>query len=127
MDMIWDFAPQFWDGLNDTAGVIVDESPDVGFQMVAFNVRGDRGEKLGLETAAWDDINVVYAMGNALDRDKFIERAFQGRAIPGYGPIPPGEKFYFRDLSGVSTRAFDPELAQKLIKEAGWEDGLEGE
>ena len=125
VDMIYGFAPQFWDQLEETPGIIVDSAPDVGFQMLAFNVRGDRGDKIGIVDAPWDDINVVYAMGKALDRDKYIERAFQGRAIPSYGPIPPGEKFYFRDLSSTSRRTFDLDEAKRLMKEAGYEDGFE--
>ena len=125
VDMIYGFAPQFWDQLDETPSVIVDTTPDVGFQMLAFNMRGDREEKIGMAEAPWDDINVVYAVGRALDRDAYIERAFQGRAIPSYGPIPPGQKFYFRDLGDTSRRKFDPESAKQLMSEAGLEDGFE--
>ncbi len=125
VDIIYDFAPQFWDQLEDNPDIVVDTTPDVGFQMVAFNVRGDRGEVIGKPTAPWDDINVVYAMGNALDRDAYIARAFQGRAIPSYGPIPPGEKFYFKDLAPTSRRTFDLAKAKKLMADAGYADGFE--
>ena len=125
VDMIYGFATQFWDQLNDSSDIMVDTTPDVGFQMLALNVRGDREEKLGIAEAPWDDINVVYALGRAFDRDKFIERAFQGRAIPSYGPIPPGQKYYFRDLSANSRRAYDPDSARELMKAAGYEDGFE--
>ena len=60
VDMIYGFAPQFWDQLEDTPNVVVDTTPDVGFQMLAFNMRGDREEKIGMAEAPWDDINVVY-------------------------------------------------------------------
>ena len=125
VDMIYDFPPQFWDQLEDTDNVIVDPTPDVGFQMLAFNMRGDREEKIGMAEAPWDDINVVYAVGRALDRQAYIDRAFQGRAIPSYGPIPPGEVFFFRDLGPTSRRKFDPESAKQLMAEAGLEDGFE--
>ncbi|MQG83228.1 MAG: hypothetical protein FI702_07920 [SAR202 cluster bacterium] len=55
----------------------------------------------------------------------FLERAFQGRAVPAYGAIPPGEKFYFRDLSGTSLRAHDPDSARQLMADAGLSDGFE--
>ena len=125
VDMIYGFATQFYDQLDESPDVLIDATPDVGFQMLALNVRGDRAEKIGMETAPWDDINVVYALGRALDRDKFIERTFQGRAIASYGPIPPGEGFYFRDLSGTSRRAYDPDSARQLMADAGYEDGFE--
>ena len=125
VDMIYGFAPQFWDQLEDTGRVIVDTTPDVGFQMLAFNMRGDREEKIGMASAPWDDINVVYAIGQALDRDAYIERAFQGRAIPSYGPIPPGQKYYFQDLSANSRRKFDPDSARDLMAAAGLSDGFE--
>ncbi len=125
VDMIYGFAPQFWDQLDDTANVIVDTTPDVGFQMLAFNMRGDREEKIGKASAPWDDIDVIYALGRALDRDAYIERAFQGRALPSYGPIPPGQKFYFRDLSDTSRKKYDPESARELMAQAGLADGFE--
>ena len=127
VDMIYGFATQFYDQLDESPDVVIDTTPDVGFQMLALNVRGDRAEKLGsdFQSAPWDDINVVYALGKALDRDEFIERAFQGRAIPSYGPIPPGQKFYFRDLSGTSRRTYDPDLARQMMADAGYADGFE--
>ena len=125
VDMIYGFATQFYDQLDESPDVVIDTTPDVGFQMIALNVRGDRAEKLGMPEAPWDDINVVYALGRALDRDKFIERAFQGRAIPSYGPIPPGQKYYFRDLSGTSRRTYDPDSARQLMADAGYADGFE--
>lgn len=125
VDIIYGFPPQFWDRIEASDDLIVDSAPDVGFQNIGFNVRPDRGEKMGRETAPWDDINVIYALGAALDRDKFIERAFQGRAIPSYGPIPPGQKFFFRDLGPTSKRAFDLPRAKQLMKDAGFEDGFE--
>jgi ABC-type transport system substrate-binding protein len=125
VDMIYGFATQFYDQLDESGDVVIDTTPDVGFQMLALNVRGDRAEKIGMAEAPWDDINVVYALGKALDRDEFIERTFQGRAIPSYGPIPPGEKYYFRDLSGTSRRTYDPDAARQLMADAGYADGFE--
>ncbi len=125
VDIIYGFAPQFWDQLEENPEIVVDTTPDVGFQMVAFNVRGDRGEVIGKPTAPWDDINVVYAMGRGLDRQAYIDRAFQGRAIPSYGPIPPGEKFYFKDLAPTSRRTFDLAKGKQLMKDAGFENGFE--
>ncbi len=125
VDMIYGFAPQFWNDLEESEGVVVDTTPDVGFQMLAFNMRGDREDKTGISTAEWDDINVVYAIGRGLDRQAYIDRAFQGRAIPSYGPIPPGEKYYFRDLSADSRRKFDPDSARELMAAAGLSDGFE--
>ncbi len=125
VDMIYGFATQFYDQLDESPEVVIDATPDVGFQMLALNVRGDRAEKIGMAEAPWDDINVVYALGRALDRDKFIERTFQGRAIPSYGPIPPGQGYYFRDLSDTSRRAYDPDSARQLMADAGYADGFE--
>ena len=125
VDIIYGFAPQFWDQLEEASGVVVDRTPDVGFQMLAFNSRGDREEKTGIAEAPWDDINVVYAVGRGLDRDAYIERAFQGRALPSYGPIPPGQKYYFRDLGANSRKKYDPDSARELMAEAGFADGFE--
>jgi ABC-type transport system substrate-binding protein len=125
VDIIYDFPTQFYGRLEDASDIVVNVTPDVGFQMLAFNSRGDREEKRGYADAPWDDINVVYALGRAFDRETFLERAFQGRAVAAYGAIPPGEKYYFRDLSGTSLRAFDPDSARQLMAAAGLSDGFE--
>jgi ABC-type transport system substrate-binding protein len=126
LDFIYEFAPQFWDELDSSSEIIVDTTPDVGFQMLSFNVRPDREEKTGLVgPQPWDDINIIHAMGSALDREEFIRRAFQGRAIPAYGPIPPGQKFFFEDLSGISSQAYDLERAKQLMAESDYPDGFE--
>jgi len=124
VDFIYTFSEQFWNRLDEDPEIVVDKTPDVGFQMVAFNMRGDRAEKTGIKDAPWDDINVVYAMGRALDRQKYIDRAFQGRAIPAYGAIPPGQKFFFKDLSTTSRRAFDLAAGKKLLAESKFGDGF---
>ena len=126
LDMIYSFAPQFWDELDADPKIVVDTTPDVGFQHLRFNTRPDRDEKNNGLTGPqpWDDINIVHALGSALDREEFIRRAFQGRAIPAYGPIPPGQKFYFEDLSAVSSQAFDLPRAKALMAASDYPDGF---
>ncbi len=52
VDFIYTFSEQFWNRLDENPDIVVDKTPDVGFQMVAFNMRGDRAEKTGIKRAA---------------------------------------------------------------------------
>lgn len=127
VDIIYEYAPQFYEQLSKSPGVVIDDTPDVGFQHLRFNVRPDREAKTGLKgKQPWDDQRVILALGKSLDRAEVIKRAFQGRAIPGYGPIPPGQKFYFEDLSKISAQAYDPNFdAKKAMADYGYPNGWE--
>jgi peptide/nickel transport system substrate-binding protein len=127
VDIVYEYAPQFYEQLSKAPGVVIDDTPDVGFQHLRFNVRADREAKVGLKgKQPWDDQRVVQALGKSLDRAELIKRAFQGRAIPGYGPIPPGQKFYFEDLSKISAQAYDPSFdAKKAMADYGYPNGWE--
>ena len=125
LDFLWDYAPEFHAQLRDYADVIVSGTPAFGFQHIRFNVRPDRQEKTALVGAQpWDDLDVVHALGKATDRELFIELAFQGRAIPAYGPINPALMFYHNDLSNISPQAYDPMFdAKKAMADLGYPDG----
>jgi ABC-type transport system substrate-binding protein len=67
---------------------------------------------------------VRLAIAKAIDRDRYIERAQFGRAVPAYGTINPAMGFYFDEgLSETSNQKFDLEAARQLLAEAGYPNG----
>lgn len=86
-----------------------------------FQVLGVPGDALALilptENPAFADPRVREAIGLAIDRDAIVEGVFEGRAEAVYSAIPP--RHWAHDDS--ITQAYDPERAEALLADAGWE------
>ncbi len=63
----------------------------------------------------FDDPKVRQAFTMAFDRQKYIDVALNGRAIPAKGLYPPALPGYSLDLKGLP---YDPEQARKLLSES---------
>jgi oligopeptide transport system substrate-binding protein len=57
-----------------------------------------------------------------VDRDAMIQVIYSGLGQPAYGMLPPGIPGYPGDALN-ETQKYDPELAKKLLAEAGYPDG----
>jgi len=73
------------------------------------------------------------AVSIAIDWEEFISIFFNGRGVPGMGPLPPGIFGYREDGGGYNPVVYDRvggrparkpiEAAKKLLAEAGYPDG----
>lgn len=77
---------------------------------------------MNIEKEPFDDVRVRQAMNYAINRKAMIDIVMNGRATPAKGVLPPTMFGYNPDLEGYS---YDPEMAQELLAEAGYPDGLE--
>lgn len=71
---------------------------------------------------ALQDARVRQAINYAFDRKKFIQIAYNGLAEPATLPIPPDNWAFPKNFLGYQ---FDLKKAKTLMKEAGYEKGLE--
>lgn len=71
----------------------------------------------------FDNVLVRQAVNYAIDVQRIIDKVKNGNATAASGPIPPGLIEPYPKLK----YDFDPQLAKKLLKEAGFKDGLEVE
>lgn len=69
-----------------------------------------------------DDVRVRKAIQRAIDRDALNRLFFNGTGIIMNGVIPPMIPGYTQELPQIP---FNPEEARALLKEAGFENGLE--
>ncbi len=69
----------------------------------------------------FDDVRVRQAFNYAIDKEAIVEQILEGAGRPSDAPIAPGIFGY----SEQEKYEYNPERAQELLAEAGYEDGLE--
>ncbi len=92
----------------------------VNFKMprldVVYNAFNMEDPVLGLPGGA-KALALRRAISLALDRDKFVELMYNGRALHAKGPIPPGLDGYEPEWDNPYAK-HDPERARQILKEA---------
>lgn len=77
---------------------------------------------MNMDKPPFDNLKVRLAMNHAINKAAIIEHLYQGTGIPAKNPIPP-TLWSYDDT--IEDYAYDPELAKKLLAEAGYPDGFE--
>ena len=103
-------------------------TPDVKRQVEAMGAvldeRGPSGQfrfYFNATQPPFDDIRVRQAFMHAIDRQAIIDTLWpDGLGMMASSPLPPG---YFGHLAMLMP-AYDPDLARRLLVEAGYPDGL---
>ena len=72
-------------------------------------------------TEPFDDVRVRQAINHAIDRDALIEGVLFGHGEPAVQPFPEGHWAHNPDVT--DRYPYDPERAQELLEEAGYEEG----
>jgi peptide/nickel transport system substrate-binding protein len=70
------------------------------------------------------DVRVRQAMLYAVDIETMVDILFKGNFPAAYGPLSPANPGYWEGVEEMYP--FDPEKAQELLSEAGWEPGSDG-
>jgi peptide/nickel transport system substrate-binding protein len=116
--------------VEKNAATYVSRSPSTRYIYVTFNVHGDKGGPAPEMTPGipegkpnpFKDIRVRKAIAHAIDVDEIIKYVMSGSAYPASQPLTT----YSPDFNPAIKRpGYDPELAKKLLKEAGYPDGFE--
>lgn len=100
--------------LEQDEDIRIETTSQVNYFWVAPNMTQER----------FQDARVRQALSYAVDRESMIQALYGGYATPATGPISPALGFYYTD--DVMTYSYDPEQAQELLREAGWEQNSEG-
>lgn len=77
---------------------------------------------LNLAKKPFDDVRVRKALNHSVDRKLIIDRILEGKATSLSGVMSP-DAFAFNDK--LPEYKYDPELAKKLLAEAGYPNGIE--
>ncbi|MCL6558965.1 MAG: ABC transporter substrate-binding protein, partial [Firmicutes bacterium] len=69
----------------------------------------------------FDNPSVRKALNMAIDKEHIVSILYKANAFPAKGPLPPGVPGYNENLRSFP---YDPEGARKILKSAGFSDGL---
>ena len=75
---------------------------------------------MNMSRPPFDDVKMRQAVAYALDKQAIVDASLEGIAQPAVGPMSSSEGWVNSDLKGYP---YDPEKAEELIAEAGYEEG----
>jgi ABC-type transport system substrate-binding protein len=79
---------------------------------------------MNLDKVPFNNRQVRLAINHAINKNDIIGQLYQGMGIPAKNPIPPTMWSY--DETTID-HSYNPELAKKLLADAGYPDGFETE
>ena len=90
-----------------------------GFEVYHMKTSDYRGIMYNFNNPFWkENKELIHAINCAVDRDAMVKSVILGEGIPAYGPLARNE---FNDKN-VKQESYDPEKAQKIIEENGFEN-----
>ena len=95
---------------------------DPRFQVLVGSTEGETILSTNNKMPPFDNVKVREALAHAIDRQAIVDGAMFGYGTPIGTHFAPHNPAYV-DLTGTS--AYNPELAKKLLAEAGFADGFE--
>lgn len=114
VDIAAEIPPADWDRVNNNAGTEVLQADST--TIMGLMVRSMPGGPTA-------DVRVRQAIDYAIDDGAIVDNLFKGSAVPIRSRVTPGNTFYHDGL--FDTFLYDPDKAKQLLKEAGFEGGLD--
>ncbi len=108
------------DGLNPDDAESVKADEQLSLYTRAENNIGYLG--FNVQKEPLDNKNLRHAINHAIDREAIAEALYAGYAKPAVNPLPPG---YLGYNDAVELYDYDVDKAKELLREAGYDDGLE--
>jgi peptide/nickel transport system substrate-binding protein len=105
--------------LEDEPDIEVIEGQQGGFDELALNAGG--GPVPGGHPAL-EDLAVRQAVNYAIDKEAIVDRVYDGLAEPATTMSPSPDPQWIPDIPEEDQYTFDPDRANELLDEAGYED-----
>lgn len=128
VDFVEGLAPAQAEALEEEADIEVNDG--IGRRWEGFTINPDaettEGESVGDGHPALADETLRQAIMHAIDKDEVVDRSYGGHAIPAEGYIPERYEDFYWEPEGETRIDFDPDLANEMLDDAGYEEGDDG-
>lgn len=111
-DIIFDVSPDSIESIEEDADFEILMQPSPHLWYAGLNIRKE----------PFDDMKVRQAVNYAVDKEAIVEDILKGTGVVATQPLAPVYSGHDPDIDGYP---YDPEKAKELMKEAGYEDGVE--
>jgi len=111
IDIAYDLDPMDADKVKNDANLNLVEEDSLSNDYIGFNI----------EKEPFNNPKVRQAIYHAINRDQLIEAVYQGAGLAANSPIGP-KVFGYSDTA--KNYEYNPELAKKLLAEAGYANGF---
>lgn len=118
------FESSLLPSLDSTSNITVQRNVSDWWLNLAFNFGGQGPDADPLP--ALEDKNVRMAVAMAIDKEGIVEKAFDGAAVPGTSLIRQVPAQWHYDVPDDELIPFDPDAANTLLDESGYEPGDDG-
>lgn len=109
-----EISPEQYAQVNSMSGIDVYVYEALSYSYAAFNLR----------QARFADVAVRQAITYGFDRELYVEVIREGFGVVANAPMPTASWAYTND--GIDDYQYNPELAAKMLAEAGWAPGSDG-
>ncbi|HHY10180.1 MAG TPA: peptide ABC transporter [Firmicutes bacterium] len=109
-----EISPEHYPQVAALAGVDTYIYEALSYSYIAFNLR----------QARFQDVAVRQAMTYGFDRETYVEVIREGFGIVANAPLPQASWAY--NAEGINPYNYNPELALKMLTDAGWQAGSDG-
>lgn len=106
--------------ISNLKSVEIEDLKSYGFNVYSYALNGIEYMGLNLRNSKLQDKKVRQALFFGIDRKMILDRAADGKGTVVNVPMLPSGKFYPKD--SVNKYEYNPELAKKMLEEAGWID-----
>ena len=125
IDFIPEVEPTTFERLGSQEGIETVNAPTYAFTELAFNLCSEQDCPEAVFNPAIQDKTIRQATAYSIDRERNNEIANQGTAFAAHGILPSFYKAFY-EVPELDY-PYDPELANQILDDAGWElndDGI---
>ena len=124
VDFIPEVQPATFERLGKQEGIEVVNAPTYSFTELAFNLCSEEDCPDAQFNPAIQDLTMRQAIAYSIDRERNNEIANLGTSFVAHGLLPS----FYKDFYEVPEvdYPFDPELANQILDDAGWELNSDG-
>lgn len=120
IDMDIEVQPTTFERLGEQEGIETSRSSSPSYTELAFNLCSEENCPDAEFNPAVQDQTVRQAIAYAIDRERVVEISSLGTSFAANGILPTFYESFYSEPE--QTYPFDPELANEMLDEAGWQD-----